>query len=407
VGHALPAHSARSDQGSLANVLVLGTAEWDAPIATNQHYVARELARTADVVFVESLGLRRPTLRRDDVLRMASRVRRAFAGQPDRVRRARPERTSVVSPLVVPLHRAPTRPLNRAILRRAAGEWLRTAAPRVLWTFTPVTYGLEADADVVVYHCVDLLGTFPGVDAVAVAHGERLLSSRDVVAIATSRAVEEHLRAVGFPRVVLLPNVADVSMFARASRPAAQRRPAVLFAGNLSVHKLDVTLLEDIATGLRDRGELLLAGPLGAGGGGFGAQLRRLESLGARYLGILTPEQLAEVAGACAVGLIPYAINEYTRGVSPLKCFEYLASGLAVLSARVPAVEEVAQANPHVVIADATDLTDALHRALGPVTDETIEDRLASATSHGWHERGRVLRDLLAGELASGRCETG
>jgi teichuronic acid biosynthesis glycosyltransferase TuaH len=44
------------------NVLVLGTAEWNSPIATNQHYVVRELARAHDVRFVESMGLRRPRL---------------------------------------------------------------------------------------------------------------------------------------------------------------------------------------------------------------------------------------------------------------------------------------------------------------------------------------------------------
>src|SRR5215218_8588684 len=98
------------EQVGTANVLLLGTAEWDAPIPTNQHYVARELAAVANVTFVESLGLRRPTLRRDDVVRMASRVSKAFGGQPAGVRlpRPRPERTRIVSPLVVPLHRAPT-----------------------------------------------------------------------------------------------------------------------------------------------------------------------------------------------------------------------------------------------------------------------------------------------------------
>jgi glycosyltransferase involved in cell wall biosynthesis len=381
----------------LADVLLLGTAEWDAPIATNQHYVARELSRAADVTFVESLGLRRPTLRRDDVVRMASRVRRAFAGQPAVAHRPRPERTRVVSPLVVPVHRAPTRPLNRALLHRATAGWLRSARPRVLWTFTPVTYGLEASADIVVYHCVDLLGTVPGVDSVAVEHGERRLAARSPLAVATSTAVADHLAALGFARVILLPNVADVSVFAAAGRPAAQRRPAVLFSGNLTGHKLDVALLESVASSGID---LVLAGPVAAG---FEEPLRRLESRGARHVGLLSPEQLADLAGTCSVGLIPYALNDYTRGVSPLKCFEYLASGLAVLSTRIPAVEELARDNPHVVTADPGQFRARLTRLLDPVTDEAIADRRASAATQGWHERGRVLRELLATELAATR----
>ncbi|MFI7430424.1 glycosyl transferase family 1 [Micromonospora sp. NPDC049836] len=387
----------------MANVLMLGTAEWDSPIATNQHYVARELAVSTKVTFVESLGLRRPRLSRDDLVRMAGRVRKAVGDREAPAHRPRPANAQIVSPLVVPLHRTPTRPINRALLRRATADWLTSSRPRVLWTFTPVTYGLEEAADVVVYHCVDLLATFPGVDGVAVARGERTLSTRTAVAIATSTAVRDHLVAAGFPRVELLPNVADVSVFTAASRPAAERRPAVLFSGNLTVHKLDMRLLESVATALRGHGELLLAGPLAAGGGSFDAELRRLEDLGARHVGVLTPDRLAELAGTCAVGLIPYEINDYTRGVSPLKCFEYLSSGLAVLSTPLPAVTELARTNPYVTVAEGDDFPARLPDLLRPVPDTVLDDRMASAAAHGWSGRGALLRELLESELVGGR----
>jgi hypothetical protein len=398
--------TARNEPGSATNVLILGTAEWDSAIATNQHYVTRELSVAADVTFVESLGLRRPTLRRADVARMAARARRAFASAspadgPKAPGRPRPDRTRIVSPLVVPVHRAPTRPLNRALLRRSTAAWLESSRPRVLWAFTPVTYGLENAADVVIYHCVDLLAKFPGIDGVAVSKGERSLAARPgIVAIATSKAVHEHLVGSSFPRVELLENVAEVSVFAEGSRPATERRPSVIFSGNLTTAKLDMPLLESVAKALQGRGELLLAGPLAAGGGSFTAELQRLEELGARYLGLLTPKELAAAAGTCTVGLIPYAINDYTAGVSPLKCFEYLSSGLSVLSTPLPSVRALAQTNPHIVAADSADFVHHLSRMLAPVTDDVIADRMDSAGRHGWGERGQVLRDLLAGELA-------
>jgi hypothetical protein len=393
--------------GRAPTILILGTAEWDSPIATNQHYVARELAHAdpAGIYFVESLGLRRPRLRAGDLLRMAARVRRAATRAPATgTRRPVPERARIVSPLLVPLHRAPTRAVNRTLLRRATTQWLTSPRPRVLWTFTPVTYGLEADADVTVYHCVDLLATVPGIDATAVDRGQRHLSERATMAIATSTAVAEHLRETGFDRVTLLPNVADVAVFSAASRPTTQRRPTVLFAGNLAPHKVDVDLMESVARALPGHGELLLAGPVAPGGAPI---QRRLEELGARHLGLLTLDQLARVAGACMVGLIPYATNAYTRGVSPLKCFEYLASGLAVLSTRLPEVEAVAQTNRHVVTADAARLIGVLLELLEPVTDAQIQARVSSATRHGWAERGQHLRDLLAAELAPGRERPG
>jgi hypothetical protein len=115
---------------------------------------------------------------------------------------------------------------------------------------------------------------------------------------------------------------------------------------------------------------------------------------------VLTPEQLAALAGTCSVGLIPYALNDYTRGVSPLKCFEYLASGLAVLGTPLPAIQEVAAANDHVMAGDAARLPAMLLELMRPATDADIAARMASAAQHGWEGRGNVLRDLLATELA-------
>ena len=55
-----PEQDRRMDRGTdVTHVLVLGTAEWDQAIATNQHYAVRELSEHHDVTYVESMGLRR------------------------------------------------------------------------------------------------------------------------------------------------------------------------------------------------------------------------------------------------------------------------------------------------------------------------------------------------------------
>ncbi len=392
-------------EAQVPNILILGTAEWNSPIATNQHYVTRELAAMGDVTFVESLGLRRPTLRRADVVRMASRLRRSVGtGRTSSAavsERPKPERSRVVSPLVIPLHRYPTRALNTALLRRSTTQWIESTRPRVLWTFTPVTYGLEAAADATIYHCVDLLASFPGVDKVAVERGEKSLSLRADLAIATSNAVARHLSTLGYPNIQMLHNVADAAVFSAQSKPAAERHPHVLFSGNLTLHKLDLEVLRSVAMSLQGKGRLLLAGPLSAGGGDFTAALRELEQLGARYLGVLSHEELAKVAGTCSAGIIPYSLNEYTSGVSPLKCFEYLASGLTVVSTHVPAVDELATTNPYIRVASTSEFAKVLAEVLRiPPTTHDIADRMELASANGWEGRGQVLREILSKTMA-------
>lgn len=377
-------------------VLILGTAEWSSQIATNQHYVVRELARAFDTHFVESLGLRRVRLDAKDLSRMARRLRNSVGGRTVATYRPIPDGAKVISPIIVPLHRRSTRLPNRILLHRAVAEWRRSTRPKILWTFTPVTYGLERYADATLYHCVDILRAFPGIDAVAVDAGETSLAAGARVAIATSDAVADHLADVGFPEIRTLPNVADVSLFTSAARPSAQRRPAAVFAGNLSPHKLDFPLLRTLAGALRGRGELLLAGPVAAGGGGFDRELAELEELGARHLGVLTLDRLAEVVGECTVGLIPYARNSYTTGVSPLKCYEYLAGGLNVVSTPIPDVVRAAAGTPFIEVAGSTEeFVGRVLATIAPASDAEIQARGESAERFGWSDRGDLLRNLV------------
>jgi hypothetical protein len=52
-------------------IVCVGFADWETPLWTNQHHLMARLAPDNTVVFVESLGLRRPTLAGRDVRRMA------------------------------------------------------------------------------------------------------------------------------------------------------------------------------------------------------------------------------------------------------------------------------------------------------------------------------------------------
>lgn len=377
-------------------VLLLGTAEWDQPIATNQHYIARELARTSDVTYVESIGLRRPELRVRDLRRIVGRARRVLQRSLGRSRlettgyaRERPANLGVLSPFVLPYHSGPFRLLNRVLLRRQLRDWLTQDGPRVLWSYTPVTYQLESTATAAVYHCVDLLGTVPGIPRNLIDREEARLATQDVVAVASSPVVRKHLTAQGFERVQEWPNVADVEVIRKAKPQLIAREPrSIVFAGNLSTTKVDFGLLMD----LQFRGwHLHLAGPISEGGGNALSAVKKLISNGATYHGMLSMSELADLYWRCTSGLIPYVLNEYTEGVNPLKTYEYLAAGLPVVSTPVPAVRE--RPNDVSVAHGAQEF----HRALsqGTITDEDVRRRAAIASEHSWTGRGEAARRLI------------
>src|SRR4051794_29791808 len=146
------------------DIVCVGFADWDTELWTNQHHLMSRLAQDNDVLFIESLGLRRPQLAGRDLRRIVRRVRRGLTGP----RRA-PEGVEVLSPLVLPLH---SRPRVRAINARLLSASVRRATRRlgftrpILWAYVPQAEALldTLRPALVVYHCVDDIAAQPGVD---------------------------------------------------------------------------------------------------------------------------------------------------------------------------------------------------------------------------------------------------
>ncbi|MET3175521.1 UNVERIFIED_ORG: teichuronic acid biosynthesis glycosyltransferase TuaH [Arthrobacter sp. UYCu721] len=380
---------------SVPELLILGTADWNQPIATNQHYMTRELAKSFNTTFVESLGLRRPEFSIRDLRRIWERLRKDSASTSIRLV---PENVEVVAPLVVPIHDDFLSGINRRLLKRGkVRSWATGDSPRVFWTYSPVTYGLEQYADVKVYHCVDLLGEFPGIDRELVSKHERRLAAAGVQAIASSEVVRSHLIDQGFANPIYWPNVADAEkIILAANEVSVPRKPSAIFAGNLTSKKVDFQLLQE----LLDAGvQVHLAGPIAQGGGDAEDLLKDLVSNGAKYHGMLPLESLAKIMAACTVGLIPYELNAYTRGVSPLKVYEYLAAGLCVVSSPVPSVEPH---HGHVKVeATRIDFVKTVLSTLNTPDSSVLNERARLAELHSWSGRGSEARNLLSGLLTA------
>ena len=114
------------------DIVCLGFGEWDAELWTNQQHLMARLARHNRVLFVESLGLRQPSLAGKDLRRMARRAGRAVSG-------ARAvDGLHVQSPLVVPIHgRARIRTLNARLLRAQVAHTVKALGFELSATLTP------------------------------------------------------------------------------------------------------------------------------------------------------------------------------------------------------------------------------------------------------------------------------
>jgi glycosyltransferase involved in cell wall biosynthesis len=377
------------------DLVCVGFADWDAELPTNQHHLMGRLAQRNRVLFVESLGLRRPQLAGRDLRRILRRLRRGLTKPRER------GGVHVLAPLVIPLHgSSPLRRLNAWLLRRQ----VRRAARRlgmerpILWGYVPQAEQLipALAPRLVVYHCVDDIAAQKGVDAQAFRAAEARFARAADLVIASARSLAERLERIA-ARVLYAPNVADTPLFSAALEPGPidpgldpLPRPRIVFHGALVATKLDLGLLAVLAR-LRPEWSIALIGPRGLGDPG--TDLSVIE--GVENIHILGPrphDQLPAVLRGAAAGIIPYAINPLTSSVFPMKVYEYLAAGLPVVATPLPALEGVEDI---IVAGDAEDMARALDHELAADTPGLRAERSRRAASHSWDARIEQIEAAL------------
>lgn len=369
------------------DIVCVGFADWDADLWTNQHHLMSRLAARNRVLFVESLGLRRPQLAGRDVRRIGRRLRRGL-GPPRAV-----DGLHVLSPLVIPVHDRPRlRALNERLLAlqvRRAARGLGLRRP-LLWGYVPQAGWLAGalEPERVLYHCVDDIAAQKGVAGAAFRAAEAAFAARADLVLASAPALAARMRTLN-ANVLDAPNVADTPAFARALEPGpvdpaldALPHPRVVFTGAVVATKLDVRALAELAA-LRPQWSFALVGPVGAGDPGTDvsalAAVPNLHLLGAR-----PHDGLVGVLRGADAALIPYAINDLTRSVFPMKVYEYLAAGLPVVATPLPALAGVEAVR---FAPDAPGLAAALDEALAGDSPAARRERSARALGHSWEAR--------------------
>lgn len=379
-------------------IVILSTADYDSDVWTNKQHLASRLAADFDVLFIDSLGLRQPRINKADFERVQRRVRRRTSSTPSREGRPRPERLTVLAPQVVPLHAfGPVRWVNRWLLGRQLRRAL-SGRPYILWTFSPISYDLGRRARKTVYHSVDLLHTVEGIPTKTTLREEqRLVRTADHV-IASSSGLKDHLESIGAADVLLWENVADTDLFSSAAATVGDKREhRMIFAGNLTPAKIDIPLLESVAeTGL----PLAIAGPASIDGLDSSDILRLLDRPNVTYLGSLSLADLADAVSRSKVGLIPYVLDEHTQGIFPMKVYEYLSAGCAVVSTPLASLTS-RPATASLTIAPRDTYVDAASRALRSWTLEASANNIAAALPHSWPSRARSALDLVSTPLTA------
>ncbi|MEA2704953.1 MAG: hypothetical protein QOD63_2898 [Actinomycetota bacterium] len=168
----------------------------------------------------------------------------------------------------------------------------------------------------------------------------RVLSAADVV-LAVSGPLAGHARARGAERVELLPNAVSLDRFPPRHRTDGAGPPRVVLVGTLRPWHGTETVVDAWRLLGAEAPELLVVG------GGPGQE--QLEAVGADVTGPVPYDRVPALLFGCSIGLVPYAADAPAY-FSPLKLFDYLAAGLAVVAADVPGVTDIVDRGSAVIV---------------------------------------------------------
>lgn len=206
----------------------------------------------------------------------------------------------------------------------------------------------------------------------------------------------------GACQIVTVPNGCDFSFWGlnqgeidRLMRHKPKQ--VMIFQGGLN-SRIDFGLLDEIA-GRLPQWELWLCGKDDSDGA-VKELLRKRGNV--CYKGFLPLKKLRRLCLKATVGLMPWKKNPELQGSFPLKSFEYLATGLPVVSLPVDALAPYGELFLFAGDADgfAQSIVSVAHQRYEPAS---ITARLACAATTDYDLRFKALCDALA--QTKGRCE--
>jgi glycosyltransferase involved in cell wall biosynthesis len=365
-------------------VVILSGVRWD--FLWQRHQILATLFARAGypTVFVETTGLANPRPSGATLRKVASRIRRA-RGKP----RSAEKGLTVYAPLVAPPEGTVFRWLNRRFLvPRVVRDLEEIAGPDpVVVAYTPTRTTLEVISGLrprlVLYDCSDDYGFFPRAPRDIAATERELLRRADLVSC-TSTHLLAKVRP-SRPDAFLSGPAVDYEQFAVLQDTGSDKGVhTVCFFGHISRERTDFSALRAITEagfGVR------VVGTLGRIDEGF------LETPGLDYRGEVPHAELPVALAGVDAFVLPYKVNGLTRGISPAKTYECLATGKPVVAAPLPALEELAG---HLYLAEEPeDYVEVLRTLEGLETEEKRRARIALARQNSWEARFGEIEEVL------------
>jgi glycosyltransferase involved in cell wall biosynthesis len=315
-----PAHAPFNFKGiKMTTVIVFSHLRWDFVYQRPQHLLSR-LAENCSIIFIEE-----PVFHEhDSFMESSSPMPNVTVLKP-------------YTPVDAPGFHDEQLPHLIKLMRQSVS----IDEDHIAWFYTPMALPLlqELNPALVVYDCMDELSAFKNAPKQMLQRENALLKRADLVFTGGPSLYRAKRRR--HPNVYCFPSSVDLVHFEQAldrsnTHPAHEGIPGprLGYYGVID-ERIDLELIARIADA-RPEWQVVLAGPVAKIDP---AILPRRHNI--HYLGHQPYKALPHLLAGWNVCLLPFALNESTRFISPTKTLEYMAAELPIVSTPITDVLEL------------------------------------------------------------------
>jgi UDP-galactopyranose mutase len=273
----------------------------------------------------------------------------------------------------------------------------------ITWYYSPMAllFTTHLKPMLTVYDCMDELSAFKFAPPELRNAEKRLLKKADVVFTGgySLYKSKKHLHHNIYP----FPSSIDKEHFLKAryafAEPDDQKNiphPRLGFYGVLD-ERFDIDLIKKVADA-KPEWQFVFIGPV--------VKINEAclpKSANIHYIGSRHYEQLPAYLSGWDIALIPFAINESTKFISPTKTPEYLAAGKPVISSAInDVVHPYGDKNLVHIIHSAKEFIDAATKELSSVSkNEWLKKADAFLVNNSWNETWHRMHEIIKSTLKS------
>ncbi|CAM3039543.1 glycosyltransferase [Vibrio rarus] len=354
--------------------------------SSTQHIISR-LNPQRRIVWVNSIGLRKPRFSLHDFKRACSKLRASHVNNtPSKPSTSLiPDNINVINIKTLP---APRYHWERSLAKKWMASQLTPILNTlqfnkpILWTSLPTAADLcgQISDSAVVYYCGDDFGALAGVDHQTILNHEQTLTEKTDLILTASHAMQRRFPAY---KTQLLQHGVDYERFSQPAPRAVDlpsAKPIAGFYGSLS-NWLDYDLINATAAAM-PHWNFVFIGQNELGYNPF-AKRDNIHLLGPR-----AHHELPSYCQHWQVSLLPFVLNEQIKACSPLKLMEYIACGRPIISTSFPALKPF---NDQInIIRSASELCQALHthQDLTPSVSHSVKQQ-------SWQHRAQFVDWIL------------